>query len=194
MIDLRSSHIRQWLLRWRLCDPPSRRDPPPPCTDAETPHCDLQLNPSSAPISKSAPRHHHLLIKTRSTVRGLLSDMATPSSLSSQQPDTRVTYVTFNVNVTVSFHLHTPFPACCWHHYVNTNTIFLSSSPGRGVPFNIFLISAGVRGKRWWGPEGIWDMGELWETRVQSVVSQHEALFSSLAPPFFLCFFFGRES
>lgn len=74
-----------------------------------------------------------------------------------------------------SFHLPTPLPACCWHHDINTNIIFLSSSPGRRVPFiSLFLLRA--FGEWQWGPEGIWDMGELWETRVQFVASQQAAL------------------
>ncbi len=88
-----------------------------------------------------------------------------------------------------SFHLPTPFSACCWHHYVNTNTIFLSSSPGRSVPLiSLFLLRA--FGEWQWGPEGIWDMGELWETRVQSVASQHAALsLSSRSPSLSLSLF-----
>lgn len=81
-----------------------------------------------------------------------------------------------------SFHLPAPFSACCWHHYVNTNTIFLSSSPGLRVPFiSLFLLRA--FGEWRWGPEGIWDMGELWETRVQFVASQHAALSLSSRSP-----------
>lgn len=74
-----------------------------------------------------------------------------------------------------SFYLPAPFSACCWHHYMNTNIIFLSSSLGCRGPFiSLFLLRAF---REWrWGLEGIWDMGELWETRVQFVASQQAAL------------------
>jgi len=82
-----------------------------------------------------------------------------------------------------SFHLPTPFSACCWQLCFNTNTVFLSSSPGRGVLLiSVFLLQP-FRERRW-GPEGIWDMGELWETRVKSVASQHASLSLLLPLPF----------
>lgn len=76
------------------------------------------------------------------------------------------------------FHLAALLSACCWHHYLNTNTVFLSSSPGHSALL-IFLFLLQPLEERRWGPEGIWDVGELWETRAQSVASQRAALSSS---------------
>lgn len=91
-----------------------------------------------------------------------------------------------------SFHLPTPLSACCWHHYVNTNTVFLSSSPGRGVPLIfLFLLRAfgnsdgGMKGSGTWVNCGKPECS-LWPHSMQP----------SPSPPLFLylCFSFGRES
>ncbi|MEQ2187449.1 hypothetical protein GOODEAATRI_004796 [Goodea atripinnis] len=56
-----------------------------------------------------------------------------------------------------SFHLPTPLSACCWHHYLNTNTVFLSSSPGRDVLVISLLLlqplgggNVGLKGSGTW--------------------------------------------
>lgn len=92
-----------------------------------------------------------------------------------------------------SFHLPTPFSACCWHHYVNTNTVFLSSSPGPDILLDISLSSPGVRGI----VMGAWrDLGHGWIVGNQSAVCGLAACNLLPLPPFFLylCFSFGRES
>lgn len=48
----------------------------------------------------------------------------------------------------------TPFSACCWHHCVNKNTIFLSSSPGHAVPFISLSFFCGRWGNGYEGLEG----------------------------------------
>lgn len=91
-----------------------------------------------------------------------------PSSLSSQKPCTRVTTLTYRTlrhtcrNACFQTHactkrthsntllldevtpLFVSSPhashACCWHHYLNTNTVFLSSSAGRCVLLISFFL------------------------------------------------------
>lgn len=158
MSDRNFSHIRRWLiLYWRhhglRQNHPALTQPPHAaiCSQTQVPLRNLvgPLPSQRAPPPPSPPNNN--------TVHGEGSAVrhGNPSSLSSQQPHTHThVFQPFTKNVCFfththvqkhaacswtlrphcSFHLPAPFSACCWHHYVNTNTIFLSSSPGRSVP------------------------------------------------------------
>lgn len=88
------------------------------------------------------------------------------------------------------FHLPTPFSACCWHHCVNKNTIFLSSSPGHAVPFISLSLSlfCGRWGNNYEGLEGS-------GTRVSCGKPECSLWLHSMCPPppappflLYLCF------
>lgn len=165
----------------------------PTLCSAVTLSCHNLLTPT--PISKITPpllHQHHLLIITRSAARVCCKEMAACQAFhldkqSHTSPGLNpFIYTHIGICAHADTHEHrsrntrfhllldvtpllvsspTPFSACCWHHCVNKNTIFLSSSPGHAVPFiSLFLLRAL---REWlWGPGGIWDTGELWETRV----------------------------
>ena len=145
-------------------------------------------------------------------MRGLLSDMATPSSLSSQQPHTRVQTLTYHTHIGMCVSLHafrntelrllldvaTPlFRFISTLHSLLaagtitlTQTLYFCHRPQDAAFPLISFFFLRAFGKRMMGA---WrDLGHGWVVGNQSAVRGLTAwspLFSSLAPPFFLYLF-----